>query len=269
MASKKKAEEFKEKGNKDFQAGKYSDSIKSYDKAIELDPSNHVYYSNRSAAYAGLGQWEKALEDGNKCIQVKADWGKGYFRKGLALQELKKYQEAVETFKKGVQVDPSNADLKQKLSEAEELSKKYKPRVNPDGSPMSPAQVAKEEGNENFKVGKIDIAVQCYTRALQLCTEKDQQDKAAIHSNRALCYAQLYNHPEVVSDCTACLLIQPNNTKALLRRALAYEALEKMEKALEDLKAAVAIEPNIPLALQAQHRITASLAKLKEREKRK
>jgi hypothetical protein len=42
-----------------------------------------------------------------------------------------------------------------------------------------------------------------------------------------------YNHEQVVSDCSACLILQPQNTKALLRRALAYEALEKMQKALD------------------------------------
>jgi len=267
MAStkKKQAEEWKDKGNKDYQAGRYTESIKSYDKAVELDPTNHIYYSNRSAAYAGLTQWEKALDDATKCIQAKPDWGKGYFRKGVALLELRRYQEAVDSLKKGVEYDPSNADLKQRLKEAEEILAKQKPKVNPDGSPMSPAQIAKEEGNELFRLGQIDKAIEFYNRALSLCTEKDTQDKAVIHCNRAACYTQLYNHEQVVSDCSACLILQPQNTKALLRRALAYEALEKMEKALDDLRALLLIEPGASVALQAQHRISAALSKLKKK----
>ena len=34
------------------------------------------------------GKYEKALEDANLCTEVKPDWGKGYFRKGLALYAL-------------------------------------------------------------------------------------------------------------------------------------------------------------------------------------
>lgn len=41
----------KEKGNKAFAAKNYDLAIKSYTDAISIDPSNHVYFSNRSAAY--------------------------------------------------------------------------------------------------------------------------------------------------------------------------------------------------------------------------
>jgi hypothetical protein len=34
------------------------------------------------------GKYEKALEDANLTIEVKPDWGKGYFRRGMALYSL-------------------------------------------------------------------------------------------------------------------------------------------------------------------------------------
>jgi tetratricopeptide (TPR) repeat protein len=56
-----------------------------FSQAIELDPSNHVLYSNRSGAYASLKDWSKALEDANKTTEIKPDWAKGWGRKGTAL----------------------------------------------------------------------------------------------------------------------------------------------------------------------------------------
>lgn len=56
-----------------------------FSQAIELDPSNHVLYSNRSGAYASLKDWEKALDDATKVTEIKPDWAKGWGRKGTAL----------------------------------------------------------------------------------------------------------------------------------------------------------------------------------------
>jgi tetratricopeptide (TPR) repeat protein len=57
------ANELKDQGNKAFQAKDYDTAIDLFTKAIELDPQNHVLFSNRSAAKAGKKQWDAALED--------------------------------------------------------------------------------------------------------------------------------------------------------------------------------------------------------------
>ena len=56
-----------------------------FSEAIELDPTNHVLYSNRSGAYASKKDFAHALEDANKTTEIKPDWAKGWGRKGAAL----------------------------------------------------------------------------------------------------------------------------------------------------------------------------------------
>ena len=59
-----------------------------FSQAIELEPANHVLYSNRSGAYASTKDFESALDDAEKTIEIKPEWAKGWGRKGSALHGL-------------------------------------------------------------------------------------------------------------------------------------------------------------------------------------
>ncbi|XP_058798627.1 stress-induced-phosphoprotein 1 [Phymastichus coffea] len=107
----------KGKGNKALQEEKFDDAIKFYTQAIELDGSNHVLYSNRSAAYAKAGKYSQALEDAEKTVSLKPDWAKGYSRKGSALAYLGRTEDAIEAYQNGLVLDPTNEQLKKGLEE--------------------------------------------------------------------------------------------------------------------------------------------------------
>lgn len=253
------AENWKNQGNQAFQKGQNSEAVKCYSKAIEIDGNNHVYYTNRATAYAGMEEWEKCLTDSNKALSIKTDWVKGFFRKGQALVGLKRYEEGIVAYRRAVELDPKNEDITFRLKEAENLFKKYKPKVNADGTPLTISQRAKEEGNEFFKIGKIPQAIEAYSKALGLCTEKESNVKADILCNRAACYVQLYEPHKVINDCTECLNISPMNVKALLRRGLANESLDKMRLALDDFRKVMSLDPRNTVALQSSSRIMNAL----------
>ncbi|KAK7696579.1 hypothetical protein QCA50_001237 [Cerrena zonata] len=67
----------KDQGNKAFQAKDYDNAIDLFSKAIDLDPQNHVLWSNRSAAKAAKKQYAEALEDAEKCVSLNPTWSKG------------------------------------------------------------------------------------------------------------------------------------------------------------------------------------------------
>ncbi|XP_062611642.1 stress-induced-phosphoprotein 1-like [Saccostrea cucullata] len=119
--NKKKAEALKSQGNEALSQGKFEEAIGSYTEAIQLDPDNHVLYSNRSAALTKAGKYLEAIGDADKAINLQPNWAKGYSRKGTALCCLNRYEEANEVFSDGLKVDPENAALKEGLQKTKDV----------------------------------------------------------------------------------------------------------------------------------------------------
>lgn len=139
--------QFKDQGNKAIQAEKYDEAISLYTKAIELDTCNHVFYSNRSAAYTKKGDYENALKDAHKTVELKPDWGKGYSRLGASLSYLQRYEEALEAYKDGLKHDPDNAQLK---TGCEEADMKMKNQNNPFNDPNLESKLAMDPRTRGF-----------------------------------------------------------------------------------------------------------------------
>ena len=111
-------QQFKAQGNAALQAGKLAEASDLYTQAINLDGSNHVYYSNRSAAYLKMGNATNALEDAEACIGLNPAFPKGYSRKGAALHALKRYNDSIEAYELGLSKFPGDAGLTNGLADA-------------------------------------------------------------------------------------------------------------------------------------------------------
>ena len=69
-------------------AKQYDAAIESYTKAIALDPTNAVYYSNRAAAYSSKNDHANAIVDANKAIEVDPAFVRAYHRLGCVFLPL-------------------------------------------------------------------------------------------------------------------------------------------------------------------------------------
>ena len=101
----------KELGNEQFKAKNFEKAIEFYTQAIEQNPSDHTIYGNRSASFHNLKRFDMALADGEKCVQIKSDWSKGYQRKAMALHGLGRLAEASSTYQEGLKIEPTNAQI--------------------------------------------------------------------------------------------------------------------------------------------------------------
>ncbi|PWA59749.1 small glutamine-rich tetratricopeptide repeat-containing protein 2 [Artemisia annua] len=95
-----KATKANTKGDTHFSAGNYQASVKNYTHAINLVPSDYVYYLNRSKAQAALEEFKEALLDANSALSLKLVSPDSFLWRGLAYYGLRQFKEAVKRMRK-------------------------------------------------------------------------------------------------------------------------------------------------------------------------
>ncbi|XP_010692405.2 uncharacterized protein LOC104905524 [Beta vulgaris subsp. vulgaris] len=114
------ADALKTLGNKAMQSNLYSAAIEQYTCAIALC-ENAVYYCNRAAAYTQMRQFNEAIKDCLKSIEIDPNYSKAYSRLGLAYYAQGKYGDAISKgFKKALELDPNNDAVKENIRVAEQ-----------------------------------------------------------------------------------------------------------------------------------------------------
>ncbi|KAK3586105.1 hypothetical protein CHS0354_033225 [Potamilus streckersoni] len=94
------AVELKDQGNKFFAARKYDDAVSCYTKAIVKNGSTATYFTNRALCYLRLKQWELAIQDCRRALELNRSLVKGHYFIGLALMELNMHDEAIASLKR-------------------------------------------------------------------------------------------------------------------------------------------------------------------------
>jgi DnaJ family protein C protein 8 len=143
------AEGFKAEGNRLLAAKEMAQAVEMYSRAIDLDPDNAVFYSNRSAAYLAMGDARgKALRDAERCIELRPDWWKGYSRKGAAEHALLRFDAARATYNEGLKLDPDNASLAQAAEEAYAAGQAHSQRLREQAKEQERLEKQAEERRE-------------------------------------------------------------------------------------------------------------------------
>jgi len=122
------AKEGKTKADTCFKRSEWRDASVFYTRAIRYTPADEKLYSNRSACYVKLKKYDKALVDAQKAIELKPAWPKGYYRQGLALRGLQRFDDAAVAFKDGRFRDPANADWEREIKKTESEQEQFEAR---------------------------------------------------------------------------------------------------------------------------------------------
>ena len=107
---KNNAESYYRRGNAWCTKGDYDRAIANYSKAIELDERFAVAYGNRGSAYLGKSHYDRAISDYNKAIEINPKLAEAYYNRGLAYylngEYYKSYTDVLKARSLGYPVNP-------------------------------------------------------------------------------------------------------------------------------------------------------------------
>jgi tetratricopeptide (TPR) repeat protein len=105
---KKKQEELEKKwkiGYDEFFEKKYEQAIETQRQVIKEDPSFYKAYAVEGIALAYNGDFEKGMQQIDKALELKPDYGYARFNKALANELYNHYDEAIKWYEKALEVE--------------------------------------------------------------------------------------------------------------------------------------------------------------------
>ena len=197
------AAEWFEKGYKLDESGNYTDAVKAYSKAIELEPqAAHAYY-NRGVVYRKLGNTQQAINDYNKAIELNPQDAEAYVNRGVAYAKLGNTQQEIKDYNKAIELNP-------------QLPEAYNNR-----------------GAAYDKLGNYQQEIKDYNKAIEL-----NPQYAIAYNNRGLSYDKLGNYQQAIKDFNKAIELNPQYAEAYSNRGVAYNNLGNTQQAIEDVKIA-------------------------------
>ncbi|XP_067888461.1 sperm-associated antigen 1-like isoform X2 [Heterodontus francisci] len=120
------ADRERDKGNEAFRAGDHKEALLYYTRSISAMP-NVAAFNNRAQAEIKLRNWQKALNDVEKVLELDPDNLKAHLRRATVHKHLGNYQAGRDDLKKVLQAEPDNPIAKNLLQEVEQKLKDSQP----------------------------------------------------------------------------------------------------------------------------------------------
>ncbi|MFZ2472633.1 MAG: tetratricopeptide repeat protein [Methanothrix sp.] len=160
------------KGLSLYDQDKYYEAIQSYDKAIELDPSNCVAWTYKGDVFFALEKYDDALQSFEKAIELDPGNPEAWLNKGASLEKMGKDDSAIKAYDRAIELDPNNLRAWLNIGGALDSVGRYG-----EGLQASVKAIELDPGNSRawnnkgdalYNLGSYDESLAAFERAIEL-----------------------------------------------------------------------------------------------------
>lgn len=197
-------------GNKFFREGEYEKAVEQYTKAIQLDPRNGNYYASLGATYGKLSLYEKGIKELKKAVSVTPKLEEPYYLIESFYATLDRTDEAIGFFQERSKTTPNNAFIYVNL------------------------------GYAFYRKGILDMASVEMKKAIEF----DSLYSLA-HCGLGVIYLSLNRDEEAEKEFEKALQINPDYPEAHLYMGIIYKRAKRDEESQRELEKAYALKPKL------------------------
>ena len=221
------AQEYFARGNKRLSAGDYDGAITDSSKAIQLKKNFWEAWNVRGVAWRKKGEYDQAIIDHTEAINLNSGSALSLFYRGLAQRERGKYGRAISDYDKAINLESS-----------EEIR----------------AAICNARGFAYSKQGNINEALDSYNEAI-----KFRQNYALALYNRGIIREKKNEYGGAIEDYSQAIDLKPDYAKAWNARGISWRRKGDYIRAVRDHKEAIRLNPenkifayNLSLTLSLQ-----------------
>jgi tetratricopeptide (TPR) repeat protein len=229
-----------------FETGNFKESIKSCDKAIELDHDCSDAWNTRGNSLSMLGRYEEAYKSFDMAIKLNPE-KKAIFlnNKGGAFERAGNYTAAIEAFEKCIELGfdawANRAVTYEKNGEHEKAINVAREAVKV--SPATSSDAFLKIGDILRDQGKFEDALNSYNQAI----EADPSNSNA-WSSKGNALADLGEYNQSLTAHNKAVELDPQSAFAWVNKGFVLHKLGKLDEALESFDKSIEIDSNIQMA---------------------
>lgn len=240
-------EAYNNRGVAFYQTERYAEAVNDYTFAIlQIDPDYVDAYKNRFEASLAAGNFNRALSDAEYLSKNYPDSTYTYFYEGLALTELKRFDEAIEKFGIAYDKKPSDAEALVNQANAYYMSNRFDQAKTLLQKAMT---IDAAEPNIYNTLALIATQEENYEEALEQVSQAIALDRmnAYFNNNRGFIYLQLGELEKAEADINLGIKADPRNPWAYRNKAIFYFMSENYDAALRNIEQAALYDNTVPL----------------------
>jgi protein O-mannosyl-transferase len=229
-----------------------------FSDVIDKFPECKMAYLNRGVYRQSIENYQAAIDDYNKAIEIYPKYDMAYNNRGFLKKELKDFSESILDYNIAVKLNPKNSLVyynrglsKQLLNDIQGAIDDYSRAIE-----IEPKYFCAFTDRGISKCMKKDLAGAMidYNTAINF-----QPHYYPAYTNRGIAKCTLGNFIEGITDFDKSIEINHKNADAFNNRAIANYNLKNYQKAMDDWDMAIQINPDFTQAIQNRNYVKSLL----------